>query len=1141
MLGFELQGHRQLKLVGLFFFLLLLGCQQRYSGKVMPKVNTGVLDLSGWDFDRDGPIDVEGDFKFVWMKNFGGSEQEFAEVKEFIHVPRNWTTGQIGYGSYLLKIVGAPSSSSNLAIFASRIPSASEIRILDHEGSRTLASRGKIGQSTESEIAWQESKAYPFKISKEGLLSFQFSNFHRSYTAFKSLKIGEYSQIESLVQFAKYKSAFIAAALLILAFVNLFLFIHQKNDLASLYLSVYIVLYLLRIIVMDNWYYAVLPVTAFYSRLGLQIEYLGISIIGLTALFLKASFNPVFNPRVVRLLLLCSMSQVLVILLFQESVIDGYLVHFIQLSNLIGGLYLIYGISRAVHQKIPGARYSLVGSCLYTAFAINDMFVAKGIVTTPYIAEYGLVLFLFCQTQITGIRFKAAYENNLYLSKKLAEQEAQRTVFFHNTSHELRTPLNGILGFLGLMKQGSYGPIPQLLLPQLDKVEQLAQSLKLQVNTILDLAKSKKQQLTLHSQLISLDQVKQEIDIIAEGLCLKNQNRQWRSELILVDPQLRTFASDRDKLFTILRNLVGNAFKFADSARNNSVSLRIAVDSARMLSIEVQDTGIGIPKDQIGKLFQEFSQVETDARRRYEGTGLGLAMVKELVQLLGGTIELSSEVDVGSIFRILLPEQKELSTALPETEELNSRAPITQPESALPLADAKANQGYEILVVDDNELNCEVVCGVLRHEGYGVHALLSGRQALNYLEKNEPDLIVLDLMMPEVSGEDALKAMRKDKRWQNIPVIILTARASDEDLLQGLAMGADDYLPKPIVVPELLLRIRNTLFRVQVTRLNQDLKNAERMAKLGDLTGELVHEIKNIQNSVSFYPESHGKAIKTLLSTVRQSIPSQLWYDLVEQRKIPYPTQLRGEALTPFSLVGDISAEKRKLLKLINFHLKFCALTAAELQNIIQSLSAMDLESLANLEASLLISCTVLSMHQQAQRYGEIIHSVLGFSRLEDRQLINLADLIKETLILCGPRLKKAGISIDNQCQDSQTVLANPSEIRQILLNLLLNSHDALRSHPEVKQPQIRLSWQAAAGKLALAIEDNAGGIPPAIAAQLFTSNFTTKGAAGNGKGLALSRKLAQQNGGSLIFDETSQATRFVLTLPNSEPTVTVA
>jgi len=333
---------------------------------------------------------------------------------------------------------------------------------------------------------------------------------------------------------------------------------------------------------------------------------------------------------------------------------------------------------------------------------------------------------------------------------------------------------------------------------------------------ILDIAKSKDDSLVSRNSRIALNDVISDAVLIAEGLQVGRKNRNFAFSTSWGDPVAPTFICDYEKLLTIIRNLISNAFKFGKHDRPNQVEIEISLNN-RELCIIVRDTGIGIPVDQQGQVFDDFRQVEMQSNRSYEGTGLGLSLVKRLLNLLGGTISLKSTEGVGSEFIVNIPEQDDLQlTKYSKTEKPLNYSNVIPFEKKLNTKKAKTNISRKILIVDDNPVNCEVIQEVLALNGYNTITALGGREALTAIEENKPDLILLDLMMPEISGEDVIKYCRLAPEHSKIPIIILTARASEEDRIAILNIGADEYLAKPIISDEILIRVRNTILRLDL-------------------------------------------------------------------------------------------------------------------------------------------------------------------------------------------------------------------------------------------------------------------------------------------------------------------------------------
>jgi signal transduction histidine kinase/serine phosphatase RsbU (regulator of sigma subunit) len=589
-------------------------------------------------------------------------------------------------------------------------------------------------------------------------------------------------------------------------------------------------------------------------------------------------------PRADRLIQLLMAISLLVMLL---SVTVGYAaaVRLGTVAALLSGIYLlgcsIYLLKRSYK---PAYFYMLAFSMFLLGIVINAL-KQLGFIPQTFFSEYaiqiGSALEVILLSMALGhkIRFEQlaagqkiqnlnqSLEQTLdqvqKLNAELIEKEKARTAFFHNTSHELRTPINGILGFVQLIIQNRFGEVNQDVSQQLRKVHGIALSLLHQVNTILELAKSKKGQQDLQWQSIDLDSVVAELRYLMEGLSFKYPSTVWtlESSWSLAQEPTPSYIADREKLLTILRNLVGNAFKFERHGANNVVDVKLSLESGNRLVVEVRDRGVGLSAEQIPRIFEEFYQVQSDARRQYEGTGLGMAIVKKLVNQWDGVIQVESQEGVGSVFRVELPAGAQVTVAPQRSSDFAAGVALSPSPSSPSMASAAPLVGIEpkdehILVIDDNHTNCEVFQHMLEQEGYQVKTCLRGSAALTLLNQGyRPHVILLDLMMPEMSGEEVLQFLKADMKKASIPVILITARASEDDRIFGLNLGADDYLAKPIVAEELLLRVRNMIQRTRLTQaalerelIESSLAQLQEMSLKNEIHGPVAHEISIVHH-----------------------------------------------------------------------------------------------------------------------------------------------------------------------------------------------------------------------------------------------------------------------------------------------------
>ena len=285
--------------------------------------------------------------------------------------------------------------------------------------------------------------------------------------------------------------------------------------------------------------------------------------------------------------------------------------------------------------------------------------------------------------------------------------------------------------------------------------------------------------------------------------------------------------ADADMVEKILLNLLSNATKFTFEG---TIALRVHV--GEQVELEVADTGVGIPEDELPRLFERFHRIHGARARSHEGSGIGLALVQELVELHGGEVAVKSAAGQGSTFRITLPARQPGAHAAAGTDPARADAQrggfgqeaLQWMEGERIVPAAPAADRPEVLVVDDNA-DLRLYLTRLLEDEYAVRTATDGEDALAQIAERPPDLVLTDVMMPGVDGFELLARLRDDPRTQRLPVIMLSARAGEEATVEGLDAGADDYLVKPFSGPELLARVHANL---EVTRLRNALATGER-------------------------------------------------------------------------------------------------------------------------------------------------------------------------------------------------------------------------------------------------------------------------------------------------------------------------
>jgi PAS domain S-box-containing protein len=450
------------------------------------------------------------------------------------------------------------------------------------------------------------------------------------------------------------------------------------------------------------------------------------------------------------------------------------------------------------------------------------------------------------ELELSHEQLDASFANLEAKNTELQRLDRLKDEFLANTSHELRTPLNGIIGIAETLMEGATGSLPQQTRFNLNLIIASGRRLSNLVNDILDFSKIRHKDIQLQLKPIGMREV-------AEIVLTHSQPLIGQKELQLINripADLPPANADENRLHQILYNLVGNAIKFTDKGSVEIAAELVDTD----LVISVRDTGIGIPDQKLERIFESFEQAEGSTDRVYGGTGLGLAVTKKLVELHRGKISVESTVGVGSRFIFTLPIsdgfREDCPTELamnPESERYqfkqtsmvnsenvtvgeaanqrfqNSECGIDSPPNSQIQMEGTDGfkvqdlnrpkpEAWHILIVDDELVNRQVLVNYLSLHNYQITQASSGAEALAALENGvKPDLILLDVMMPRMTGYEVTQKIRSSWQLYQLPIVLLTAKNRLSDLVTGLETGANDYLSKPIAKEELLARIKTHL------------------------------------------------------------------------------------------------------------------------------------------------------------------------------------------------------------------------------------------------------------------------------------------------------------------------------------------
>ena len=351
-----------------------------------------------------------------------------------------------------------------------------------------------------------------------------------------------------------------------------------------------------------------------------------------------------------------------------------------------------------------------------------------------------------------------------------------KSAFLANMSHELRTPLNAILGYSEMLKEEMEDIGHEDLIPDLEKIHAAGRHLLALINSILDLSKIEAGRMELYMETTDVRRTVADVEELARPLAAKKSN----TLIVECAPDVGTMVTDQTKLRQVLLNLLSNACKFAENGTVTLTVSRYQPVDADWISFTITDTGIGMSESQIGRLFQEFIQADASTTRKFGGTGLGLAISRRFCHMMGGDINVKSQMAVGSSFTVRLPA----NTSRPKTNDEEKALQFTRGDAA-----------SRVLVIDDDPGVRELLARMLAKEGFNVATASSGEQGIQRALDFEPAVITLDVMMPGMDGWSVLAAMKNDPKIAHIPVVMVSML---DERRVGYALGAAAYMTKPI-------------------------------------------------------------------------------------------------------------------------------------------------------------------------------------------------------------------------------------------------------------------------------------------------------------------------------------------------------
>lgn len=799
--------------------------------------------------------------------------------------------------------------------------------------------------------------------------------------------------------------------------------------------------------------------------------------------------------------------------------------HLVALFPLISIAWMIYTTEGAASPYYAGLNLVNLGSAILLRWTFSDSALIFSLTLVTYLLAtllhgpitawnlyFNNLYFLF----VTGVfivagswlynnirrsEFQLRYrldENRAELeasNQKLRQLDEAKSRFFANISHELRTPLTLLIAPLEAVIHRADSTRSQDERDLLATMHGNAMRLLKLINDLLDLVRLETGRSQVRLQRVSLGEFMPGLaNAVSSVANDKRINLQAR-----VSSGLDMVMTDPEKLERICLNLLFNALKF--TAAGGRVDL-CASEEDEWLVIEVRDNGMGIPADQMVHIFARFWQADTSSQRKFQGMGIGLALVKELAEVQGGNVSVASEVGRGTTMTVKLPLQaigstedlagsdaevvekhQQISTGEKEQDwiaDLYRRAEMfpamTSLQATLRPVETNISRSRKpkLLIADDEPDMLRFLKSQLS-TNFEVLEAVDGQQAVEKAAQFLPDIILSDMMMPEKDGLQVCRELRDRISTQGIPVVLLTARADEKTKLDCLAAGASDFLSKPFSLTEVMVRLKNLvdsrLYQKELFNQKQQLEAAleqiketesmlvqnEKLASLGRLSAGLIHEINNPLNYARQGLHVMGRSTKLL----------------------------------PEAEQADFAD-------------------------------------------------TLKDVEEGVNRVVQIISDLRGFTR-NTKELGHAFALkpVVQTGLRFFSHVWREGIKQEVEVPEGLEIRGDSNQFTQVFINLVQNALDAMetKTYAEGEVPCIRISGTTRGSKIVFSLRDNGPGIPAEIRERIFDPFFTTKDVGkGMGLGLSICNRIISDHGGRVeVRSEPNVFTEFIIEFPNAD------
>ncbi|MDA8443282.1 MAG: ATP-binding protein [Peptococcaceae bacterium] len=817
-------------------------------------VYNGTLDLSAWNPNTQAVLNLNGQWEFYWHKllTYRDFKDSHPKPDLLAEVPAVWNYYQLkgrnlpGFGTatYRLKVSHAPVGQA-LALRMSTVATAYRLFL----NGKLLASNGKVGPDKQSYKPEYRPMTVEFTPPTRNFeLILQVANF--SYArggAWYSIYFGSVQGVRGLERLIIYKDMVLIGAFLIMALYYLSIYLMRREEKSNLYFVLLCLIASVRVMIYGdysiNW---IFPWIGYHF--GVVLDYITLYWFPVVFALLIGELFPEQTSQKILKIFVVYASVMSLITAFAPVILFTSLSYLIEALLLVIVFYTLLCTVKAYPKAKWDATLTLSGALVAGLVGVHDVLYQNNLISSRFgeFSSLGLLIILFLQAFILAKRSSEAFKEAKSLAEKLMKLDKLKDEFLANTSHELRTPLNAMIAIADGISRGTEGEMNEGQIASLNLVVASGQRLANLINDILDYATLKNSDLNMDFEAVNL---KPAVDNVFN--LLRRSNHIEEVQLLTKLPaDLPALYADQKRLLQILYNLIGNAIKFTEIGYIKVSAVRVSAG----VEICVEDTGRGIPQDQLDSVFESFHRLETALTRKSQGTGLGLAITKYLVEAHGGKIRLESEAGMGVKVYFTLPVAKETAKEkawYADSFETKIAATATEAKYKENFCYKHKADGPQIILVDDNETNLMALAGILQLQGYAITAVTSRETFFaEFKATSDIALVILDVMLSGQSGYELCREIRTRYSLAELPVLLLTARTTTADLVLGMESGANDYLGKPFDTEELLARVR-TLVQLKVT--GDQVKVSELAFLQAQIKPHFLYNTLNTIVSISLY------------------------------------------------------------------------------------------------------------------------------------------------------------------------------------------------------------------------------------------------------------------------------------------------